>query len=223
MRHRVAGYKLNRDSEHRIADRRNAAISLFTHGQITTTIPKAKSLKPFVEKLITLARKDNLANRRRVIQAIGNPFLIDRDLKDFDRKELKNEGIIVNKYHELKKAPRVVAKLFTEIGPEMAERQGGYTRIIKLGTHRVGDAADLCILQLVGNEEGPQVSGDYSRRRQKANRRMEFAAKLRKQKGEAETPAEEEKPEAATEEAPVAEASTEAAAETPAEEPKKDE
>lgn len=212
MRHRVSGFKLNRDSEHRIADRRNAAISLFTYGQITTTIPKAKALKPFVEKLITLARKDTLAHRRQVVSAIGNPFLIDRDLKEFGRKELKNDGIIVNKYHELKKAPRVVAKLFTVIGPEMAERQGGYTRIIKLGTHRVGDATDLCILQLVGNEEGPQVSGDYSRRRQKANRRMEFAAKLRKNKGD-------DKP--AEAEAPVAEVAAEApAAETPAEDTK---
>lgn len=186
MRHRVGGYRLNRNTEHRKADRTNQAIALFTHGQITTTIPKAKSVQPFIEKLITLARKGTLTARRRVIQEIGNPFLIDRDLKDFDRKALKADGIIVNKYHELQRGPRVVNKLFDEIAKEMADRNGGYTRIVKLMTRRRGDATQLCVLQLVGKEEGPQVSGDYSRRRQKAHRRTAYAAEVRKKKNEGE-------------------------------------
>ena len=178
MRHRIAGYKLGRDTEHRKALHRNLAIALLTHGQITTTVPKAKSVQPFVEKLITVARKGDLASRRRVLRSIGNPRLV----RSTDDPDLKR-----NKYGELIGGPRVVKILFDEIAPRYLDRSGGYTRIVRLGKNRVGDGSDLCVLQLVGNEEGPQVSGQYSRRRDKANRRMEFAARLRK--GESEDPA----------------------------------
>ncbi|MBI1337152.1 MAG: 50S ribosomal protein L17 [Phycisphaera sp.] len=189
MRHRVSGYKLARTSEHRKSDRRNLAIAVFTHGQITTTIPKAKAVKPFVEKLITAARKGDLASRRKVLKALGDPILVDRDLKDFDRKELAADGYKVNRYHELEDGPRVVKKLFDEIAPKFADRAGGYTRIVRLGKHRIGDGSDLCVLQLVGDEDGPQVSGQTSRRREKANKRMEFAAKVRKGWKKSDTPA----------------------------------
>lgn len=190
MRHRMGGFMLGRDSEHRNSTRRNLAIALFTHGQITTTIPRAKSVVSFVEKIITTAKhgnaakepKDKLTARRQIIKAIGNPFLVDRDLKDYDRKTLKSEGYIVNRYHELQDGPRVVKKIMDEIAPAMADREGGYTRIVKLAKHRIGDGGTLCVLMFVGGEEGPQVSGSYSRRREKAHRRTEFAAKLRKQK-----------------------------------------
>ena len=171
MRHRVGGFKLGRDTEHRKAMWRNMAISLLTHGQITTTVPKAKSLKPFVEKLITLAKKGDLAARRRVIQKIGNPIMIKFD---------EDPDVQRNKYGELINGPKLVKRLFDEIGPRYSDRAGGYTRIVRLGKHRIGDASDLCVIQLVGDESGPQVSGQYSRRRDKANKRMEFAAKLRK-------------------------------------------
>jgi large subunit ribosomal protein L17 len=179
MRHRVSGRKLGRDTEHRIAMWRNMAVSLFTHGQITTTIPKAKSVKPFVEKLISAAKKGDLASRRRVIKQLGGDplMLVEEDDPEVPR----------NKYGEILKeggrqqGPRLVKYLFDEIGPRYADRSGGYTRIIKLGTWRKGDGADLCVLQLVGEEEGgPQVGGQYSRRRQKAYRRMERAAQVRK-------------------------------------------
>jgi large subunit ribosomal protein L17 len=181
---------LGRDSEHRNATRRNLAIALFTHGQITTTIPRAKSIVSFVEKIITTAKhgnaaakpEDKLAARRRIIKEIGNPFLVDRDLKDYDRKQLKAEGYIVNRYHELQNGPRVVKKIMDEIAPAMADRDGGYTRIVKLAKHRIGDGGTLCVIMFVGGEEGPQVSGSFSRRREKAHRRTEYAAKLRKQK-----------------------------------------
>ena len=157
------------------------AVSLFTHGQITTTLPKAKAVKPFVEKLITAAKKGDLAARRRVVSAIGDPILVDRDLKQATRSELRDDGYVVNKYHELVNGPRVVKKLFDEIAPRYVDRKGGYTRIIKLSKHRIGDGSDLCVLQLVGTgESGPQVAGRYSRRRDMANRRMELAAALRK-------------------------------------------
>lgn len=185
MRHRIAGYKLGRDTEHREAMWRNMAIALFTHGQITTTVPKAKSVRPYVEKLITSARRGDLASRRRVIKKLGNPLLIDFDPTELDKDDLKlkqSEGYRINSYREVMHGPRVVKKLFDDIAPRYADRPGGYTRIVRLGKHRIGDGGDLCVLQLVGgdDESGPQVSGQYSRRRDKANHRMEVAAKLRK-------------------------------------------
>jgi len=171
MRHRVAGYHLNRDAEHRKAMWRNMAISVLTHGQITTTVPKAKSVQAFVEKIISLAKKGDLNSRRRVIKQIGDPIMITHD---------EDENVQRNRYGELVSGPKLLKKLFEEIGPKYADRDGGYTRIVRLGKHRLGDGTDLCVIQLVGNEEGPQVSGQYSRRREKANRRMDFAAKLRR-------------------------------------------
>jgi large subunit ribosomal protein L17 len=178
MRHKVAGRKLRRKTQHRRAMWRNMAVSLFTHGQITTTIPKAKSVKPLVERLITAAKKGDLASRRRVLRALGSDRLLVRAADD-DAVDRNRYGEISNEARA--KAPRVVKKLFDEIAPRYADRDGGYTRIIKLARHRVGDGTQLCVLQLVGEDEGgPQVSGQYSRRREKANRRMERAAAARK-------------------------------------------
>lgn len=173
MRHRVAGYKLSRDSEQRWADRRNLAIALFTHGQITTTLPKAKMVQPFVEKIITEARTGTLAARRRVTAQLGRDQIMVKNDKDDTVKR--------NKYGELLEGPRVVKKVFEEIAPKFAQRPGGYTRVVKLAKHRIGDGSSLVVLQLLSDDDsGPQVAGQFSRRREKANRRMEFAAKLRK-------------------------------------------
>jgi len=177
MKHGVYGRKLGRHTNHRIAMWRNMATSLLTHGQITTSIPKAKSLQPFVEKLITAAKKGDLASRRRVIAKLGGDSIMIRDEDD--------ENVQRNKYGEVTGGTKIVKHLFDEIAPRYADRNGGYTRIIKLGISRIGDGTDLCVIQLVGTEEpdGPQVSGSSSRRRDKANKRMEFAAKLRKAPG----------------------------------------
>ena len=177
MRHRVAGFKLSRDTAHRKSLRRNLAVAVLTHGQITTTVPKAKSVKPFVEKLVTMAKKGDLASRRRAIKALGDPIMITHD---------DDPNVERNRYGEVTDGPRLVKKLFDEIGPRYADRAGGYTRIVRLGRHRLGDGGDLCVLQLVGDEEGPQVAGQYSRRREAANRRMVFAAQVRKGRGAAE-------------------------------------
>jgi large subunit ribosomal protein L17 len=172
MRHRVHGFKLGRKTNHRRAMWRNMTVSLLTHGQITTTVPKAKSVKPFVEKLISAAKQGDLAARRRVIKMIGDPIMIKGENDDTVQR---------NKYGEVTGGTKVVKTLFDEIAPKYADRTGGYTRIIKLAKHRIGDGTSLCVLQLVGEEEvGPQVSGRYSRRRDKANKRMERAATLRK-------------------------------------------
>ena len=133
--------------------------------------------KPFVEKLITAARKGDLASRRRVIGDLQDRVMVTHDV---------DENVVRNKYGELLDGPRVVKKLFDVIAPRYSDRPGGYTRIVALGKHRIGDGGDLCVLQLVGEEDsGPQVSGQYSRRRNKANHRMEVAAKLRKENREA--------------------------------------
>lgn len=208
MRHRVYGRTLGRKTNHRIAMFRNMAVSLFTHGQITTTLPKAKAVQPFVEKLISAAKKGDLASRRRVIAKLGGD--------KWHIPEEDAEGVERNTYGELKSAPRITKVLFDEVAPKFADRDGGYTRIIKLAQHRIGDGADLVVLQLVGEEDGPQVKGKSSRRREKANRRMDFAAKLRKGDGKNESK-QEKSEEAATAtavaDAPEAEAPKEESAE----------
>ena len=185
MRHRVSGRILGRKTNHRIAMFRNMAVSLFTHGQITTTIPKAKAVKPFVEKIITAAKKGDLHARRRIAAELG-----------YDRIMVKSEnedGLVRSTTRanrpggyagKLVGGPKIVKHVVEEIAPRYADRNGGYTRIIKLAQHRIGDGADLCVLQLVGdNETGPQVSGQHSRRREKMDKRMVFAADKRKGAG----------------------------------------
>ncbi len=179
MRHRNYGRTLGRRTNHRISMWRNMAVSLITHGQITTTVPKAKSFRPFIEKLITQAKKGDLTSRRRVIAQLGG----DKIMVENDGDEAVNN--LRNRYGELTKrakssAPRAVKKLFDEVAPLYADRDGGYTRIIRLGTHRIGDGTDLCVIQLVrADDGGPQVGGKGLRQK-KSNRRMEYAAKLRK-------------------------------------------
>jgi len=180
MRHRIAGFKLGRDTEHRKAMRRNMAIALFTHGQITTTVPKAKSVRPFVEKLITTARKGDLASRRRVLQQLGNPFMVQAEDAEGLRRSKSRANRVGGFVGKLVGGPKLVKHLFEEIAPRYADRPGGYTRIVRLTKHRIGDGSDLCVLQLVGDEQGAQVAGQYSRRRDKANRRTAFAAQKRK-------------------------------------------
>lgn len=129
MRHRIFGKQLSRNTAHRRALRRNMAASLFEHGTIRTTAVKAKEIRPFVEKLITLARQGTLAARRRVIS-----ILQDRDIVDA-------KGDLADK--------TVVQKLMTEIAPRYADRPGGYTRIIRLADRRIGDGGEQVLLQLV--------------------------------------------------------------------------
>jgi large subunit ribosomal protein L17 len=220
MKHGMYGRKLGRKTNHRRALFRNLAAALFQHGQITTTLPKAKAVQPFVEKLVTLARKGDLASRRRAVALLNDRYLVTVD---------KETGDPVYEQRDSGTDRKLIQKLFEDIGPSFSDREGGYTRIIKLAKHRIGDGADLVVLQLVGDEEGPSMSGRISRRRQKQDNRTAFAAKLRKQQqgdseAESETAtavAEEEAPadEATqTAEAPEqTEASTEAKNETQAE------
>ena len=135
MRHRIAGRRLSRTSEHRLAMRRNMVSSLFEHETISTTIEKAKEVKAFAEKLITLAKKGTLSARRRAIAMLGNRDIISHE----DGKAIK-EGTIIG-------------KLFSELGPRYLDRPGGYTRIIRLSLRRLGDNGQLVLLQLIGQDE----------------------------------------------------------------------
>jgi large subunit ribosomal protein L17 len=201
MRHRKAGYKLGRTTSHRTSTLRNLAAGLFEHGQITTTIPKAKAVQPFVEKIVTDAKRGDEAARRRVIAKLGGDrqgfdwlYLSKRPseeetaavnkLRDraaaFFKGMPESSAVERNRYGELRKAPKLVKHIFENVAPRFADRAGGYTRIVKLGRHRIGDASELCIIQFVGAEEGPEIGGKASTRRRTADKRTTFAAKVRK-------------------------------------------
>jgi large subunit ribosomal protein L17 len=119
MQHGRTGKKLGRDSSHRRALYANLACSLIEHGRIRTTEAKAKAVKPYAEKMITLGRRGDLHARRQVLA------------------ELHSQEI--------------VHQLFADVGPRMADRPGGYTRIVKIGP-RAGDAAEMVYLELVDYE-----------------------------------------------------------------------
>lgn len=123
MRHNQDHRKLGRTAAHRRAMLGNMVTSLFEKERIRTTEVKAKEARRLAEKMITFARKQDLAARRRVARTV--------------------------------KDPGVLKKLFEEIAPRYAERPGGYTRILKLGTRR-GDAARTAILELVGEDDKPR-------------------------------------------------------------------
>ena len=146
MRHRVAGRQLSRTSEHRLAMRRNLTSSLFEHETISTTIQKAREVKSFAEKLITLAKKGTLAARRRAISLLGNRMIY----KEEDGKSVK--------------AGSVVSKLFSELGPRYLDRPGGYTRIIRLSKRRLGDNGQVVLLQLVGQEEAAKTDSKSAKK-----------------------------------------------------------
>jgi large subunit ribosomal protein L17 len=131
MRHNVAHRKLGRLTAHRMSMLRNQAAALIRHERIQTTVPKAKELKPFVERLITIAKRGNAAGSADG-KALTARRLVLADIPDKD----------------------VVAKLFDTIAPRFAERPGGYTRLLRVGFRR-GDAAEVAQLELVGSEYNP--------------------------------------------------------------------
>jgi large subunit ribosomal protein L17 len=133
MRHRVAHRKLGRVTEHRIAMLRNQASALLLHERIETTVPKAKELKPFVERIISIAKR-SLAEGADPIRGVNARRLVARDIAD----------------------KTVVTKLFDEIAPRFVARPGGYTRLLRLG-HRRGDSADVALIELVGSEYDPNA------------------------------------------------------------------
>jgi large subunit ribosomal protein L17 len=187
MRHRKAGYKLGRTTSHRQAMLRNMAVSLFEHGQVVTTLPKAKALQPFVEKIVTTAKAGTIHSRRQIASALGRDhrafeWLYEaKDADDAEKAIVANQRASAerffpipdsstverNRYGELRKAPRIVKHIVDNVAPRFADRNGGYTRIIKLGKRRKGDAAELCVIQFVGAEEGAEIGAAASSTRRK--------------------------------------------------------
>src|SRR5438477_2307005 len=133
MRHRVAHRKLGRVTEHRIAMLRNQATALLRHEHLTTTVPKAKELRPFVERIITVAKR-GLAGSEANGRVLTARRLVMRDLQDRE----------------------VVTKLFDAIAPRFASRPGGYTRLLRIG-FRKGDSAEMAQVELVGSEYNPKA------------------------------------------------------------------
>ena len=135
MRHRVGGRKLQRTSAHRAALFRNMSAALIKHEQITTTVAKAKELRPYVEKLITLGKRGGLSNRR-----LAHAKLLD---------------------------DAQLTKLFDVLASRYADRNGGYTRVIKAGI-RASDASPMAVIEFVdrdvsakGQDSGPVDDGEY--------------------------------------------------------------
>jgi large subunit ribosomal protein L17 len=126
-------------------------VALFDHETISTTIRKAKEVKGFAEKLITLAKKGTLAARRRAIAQLG-----DHDVY------AEEDGAQVRK-------GTIIGKLFSELGPRYLDRAGGYTRIIHLAKRRLGDNGELVLLQLIGakNIEKKPKAGDKGKKSKK--------------------------------------------------------
>lgn len=127
MRHGTGYRKLSRTSSHRKAMFANMAAALIKHEQIRTTLPKAKELRPYVEKLITLGKRGGLHARRQAISALQDETQ--------------------------------VRKLFETLAPRYANRQGGYTRVLKAG-FRYGDAAPMAVIELVDRD--PEARGQDS-------------------------------------------------------------
>jgi large subunit ribosomal protein L17 len=203
MRHRRAGFRLGRTTAHRASTLRNLAAGLFEHGQITTTLQKAKAVQPMIEKIVTLAKRGDIHARRLVASKLGR----DRQgfswlaLGRFDDEETakhyeaisKKQADAASRYfnlpdaagvkrdadNRLVRSPRLVKHIFENIAPRYKDRAGGYTRIIKTGKHRIGDAGEIVVLQFVGNEEGPEIGGNLSQRRRTADKRTAYAKKVR--------------------------------------------
>ena len=125
MKHRIKGRKLNRTSSHRKALFKNMAQAIIKHEQIITTLPKAKTMKPIIDKLITLGKKGSLHARRQAFS------------------QLRDNNM--------------VSKLFGDLAARYAERQGGYSRVLKAG-FRTGDDAPMAVIELVDrNPEAKKI------------------------------------------------------------------
>ena len=150
MRHKVSRYKLKRSVGARKALFKGLVTSVIEHERVVTTVPKAKAVQPLVEKMITLAKRDNLNARRQAAA-----FL---------------------------ETPDAVKKLFDKLGTRFGQRNGGYTRVVRLG-FRKGDGAEQAIIELVGSEL-------VKRAADRAKRREERLQAMRQGKEEGEAPEE---------------------------------
>ena len=154
MRHRKGGYKLQRNPSARRALLRGLTTSVILQDRVVTTVTKAKAVKPVVEKMITLAKRDTLHSRRQAAAFLHTP--------------------------------EALKKLFDTLGPRFAQRNGGYTRVVRLGP-RKGDGAELALIELLGSELKKRAGERRKRREDRMKQQQEAEA--------AETGKEEESPE----------------------------
>ena len=180
MRHLKAHRKLGRTSEHRTSMLRNLATSLINSREerITTTLPKAKELRPFVERAITLSRR-----ARNLSDDDAQALHLRRQAAGFFHAGNTSVSALMGKRGQLRpeRTAGVAAlrRLFNELGERYKDRPGGYTRILKLG-HRDGDAAELAIIELVDNPR--EVEAAEAEKKRKAS-----AAKKKSSKKAAKT------------------------------------
>ena len=140
MRHRVAGFKLKRPVDARDALLRNLATSVIEQERVVTTVPKAKAVRPLVEKMITLAKQDTLHSRRQAAAVL--------------------------------RTPGSLKKLFDTLGTRFGQRNGGYTRITRLGP-RKGDGAEQAMIELVGSELVKRAADRAKRREERLKAQRE--------------------------------------------------
>ena len=139
MRHAKRSAKLGRTTSHRRCLFANMLKSLIHHEKIMTTVPKAKELRRFADQMVTLAKQNTLASRRR---AIGDMMIRYNELTPKERRAAKDGNI--SSYNVDR---QVIVKLFGVLGPRFQERNGGYTRITRLPQNRVGDQGSKCYLE----------------------------------------------------------------------------
>lgn len=136
MRHKVSGYKLKRNVASRRALFRGLVTSVIEHERVVTTVPKAKAVRPLVEKMITLAKRDTLHTRRQAAAYL--------------------------------QTPEALKKLFDKLGTRFGQRNGGYTRVVRLG-NRKGDGAEQAMIELVGSELVKRAADRAKRREERLN------------------------------------------------------
>ena len=166
MRHRVAHRKLGRTSEHRKALLRNLCTSLIVNERLITTLPKAKELRPFAERAITLGK------RALVSEAPEAALHARRQAAAYFYTG--NTNRVPDGGYKRPHAPRTAGvaaldKLFDEIATRFADRPGGYTRILKLGA-RKGDGAEMALIELIGSESKATV--EEEKKEEKKGRRF---------------------------------------------------
>jgi large subunit ribosomal protein L17 len=151
MRHRHHRYRLGRVSEHRTALLRNLLTALFRHERIRTTETKAKAVRPLADRMVTLAKREDLHARRQVLSMVPD--------------------------HQ------VVGRMFDVVAARFADRNGGYTRIIKADV-RPGDAAPMVLLELVDRPETPADKGKKDQKKEKKSPKQEPKAEAKRKKKE---------------------------------------
>ena len=196
MRHGVMGRTFARTAAHRKSMRRNLVQSLIEHGRIRTTLEKAKDIRRFAERLITLAINGSVSARQRALALLNDRSIIPaagraeyETMTDTQRDRVLRSGSGRRHRHSITKpgvsftAESIIHRLFGDIGPKMKRRNerknaaGGYTRLIKIADRRLNDGGQLAILEFVGEDDAARSKGsDRTNRKRRAKVKYSFYA-----------------------------------------------